>query len=303
MSRARMRKRLVATFASALCVCGGVGLWLTGGTASAAPSSSSSANAPTLPTAASTVPGSTSTTYPTASITSATTRPASPASPVHTSADAPDVAAQPQDSGTSASGSGTLKAPGILRGAWLSPAQLPDVGLSRPWTVSSPARARTLAEDVWVPMCPGVGGETSWLVEDYSAGTAQASQQTLLFTSAAQAQQAYRQMTAELEGCQALSRRMQVAQGVPATAVVSETYQTPDASSSSWRRVWDGVSTPISTPGAQTDLEYLARSGAAVTVLDLTLPGTNGARPSAAETAALLSALTTALGDYADGGS
>lgn len=302
MSRTRLRKRLAATFAGALCVCGcGVGLWLTGGgTASAAPSSSASANAPRLPTAASTVPGSTSTAYPTASVTSATTR---PASPVRTSADEPDVAAQPQDSGTSAPGSGTLKAPGILRGAWLSPAQLPDAGLSLPWTVSSPARARTLAEDVWVPMCPGVDGETSWLVEDYSAGTAQASQQTLLFASATQAQQAYRQMTADLEGCQALSRRMQVAQGAPATALVSETYQTPDASSSSWRRVWDGVSTPISTPGAQTDLEYLATSGAAVIMLDLTLPGTNDAPPSAAEAAALLSALTTALGGYADGGS
>lgn len=305
MSRTRIRKRVAAAFVGALCVCGCVGLWLTGGTPSATPSPA--AYAPVLPTTASTVSAAKPTAYPAASATRAATGPAGPAhvsgGAVRTSADEPGATAQPRDSGSSASGSAELKVPGVVQGAWLSPAQLPDAGSSRPWTVSSPARARTLAEDVWVPMCPGVDGEASWLVEDYSAGTAQASQQTLLFASAARARQAYRQMTADLKGCQALSRRMQTAQGAPATAVVSETYQNPDASSSSWRRAWDGVSTPISTPGAQTDLEYLAQSGAAVTVLDLTLRGPSGAQPSATETATLLGALTTALGGYADGGS
>jgi hypothetical protein len=70
---------------------------------------------------------------------------------------------------------------------------------------------------------------------------------------------------------------------------------------SAWTESWTGPSIPPVSHGPQTDVEYMAQVGTAVTFVSFVLPGLEQSIPDAAAAQAILSAITQHLSVYASG--
>jgi hypothetical protein len=160
------------------------------------------------------------------------------------------------------------------------------------------------AQDIHVPLCPAVSGENAWLIRGYRGAGIMfppALQQTFLYASEAEASQAYHGVVANMAGCQAFSRSMQSHYGVPSPVDAVVTEITGTAQASAWTRSWTAVNTAISGGGPQTDIEYIAQQGPAISFFDFELSGLDQAAPGVASSAALLATMTSELGAYGQG--
>ncbi len=94
-------------------------------------------------------------------------------------------------------------------------------------------------------------------------------------------------------------RSFQAQRGVPADAVTTETLS--GGHYSAWTASWTGPPTGEIGHGPQTDVDYMAQVGTAVTFVGFDLPGLNDAIPDHAAAQAILSAITQHLSVYASG--
>jgi PknH-like extracellular domain len=175
---------------------------------------------------------------------------------------------------------------------------MPEAALYR-WRTAGKPRAFPFAQDVKVPICPGIAGENSWSDQDYDGSNVSAAQQTFLFPGEAKAHRVYAGLVRAMDGCQAESRTLQTEHGGTGDAVVTETAGGAD--DSAWARSWTAVNTPISSGGPQTDIEYIAQEGDAVSFVDFTLPGLTAPVPDRAAATSVLRAMIQDLSAYPGG--
>lgn len=185
--------------------------------------------------------------------------------------------------------------------AWLTPDQMPDAAVYH-WTDQGGRVAMPFVQDMWnVLYGVGIGDFLAWQLQNYQGSTNGefASQTILLYASAAQAYCAYQSAVAAAAGNQAVSRSTQVQYRISPDAVTTQVVS--GQHDSAWTESWTGPSIPPVTHGPQTDVEYMAQVGTAVTFVSFVLPGLNQRIPDAAAAQAILSEVTQHLSVYASG--
>jgi hypothetical protein len=228
---------------------------------------------------------------------SATSR---PPSPVVSAAAAPVASPTPcpSDSGWTGQNLSTATPDSA---AWLTAAQMPDA-VVYDWTAEGQPAAMPFAGDMWnVLYDVGESDFLAWQVENYAgrAGGQSATQTILLYASAAQASCAYQAAAAEAAANQAASRSIQAQYGISPDAVTIETVSGTD--DSAWTESWTGPSIPPVTHGPQTDVEYMAQVGTALTFVSFVVPGLDQTIPDATAAQATLSQITQDLSVYTSG--
>lgn len=183
--------------------------------------------------------------------------------------------------------------------AWLTPDQMPDAAVYH-WTAQGPPIALPFAQDVWNPLYGvAVADYLAWQQQNYQGSTTSVSQTIFLYASATQAHCQYLAAVAAAAGTQALYRSIQAQFGIPADAVTTETVRGED--DSAWTESWTGPSTGDLTRGPQTDVDYIAQVGTAVTFVGFDVPGLDQSVPGAVEAQAILSEINQHLSVYASG--
>jgi hypothetical protein len=173
---------------------------------------------------------------------------------------------------------------------------MPDAAVYH-WTAQGPPVAEPFAQDVWNALYGvGVADYLAWQVQFYQ-GSHNASQTIFLYAGAAQAHCQYLSAVAEAAGTQAQSRSIQGRFGITPDAVTTEVVSGDD--DSAWTESWTGPSIPVVTHGPQTDVEYMAQVGSAVTFVSYVLPGLNQKVSDTAAAQAILSEITQHLSVYA----
>lgn len=182
------------------------------------------------------------------------------------------------------------------KAAELGAGQLPG-GARQGWKAAG-ARSVKAPREVRLNECAAVAGAASWRQLAHTGKNgAIAVQDTFTFADPARARRAYDAVVRAMGRCQARSRAVQTTADLKADAVVAPAART--GTGRAWTRIWTAVNTQ-SADGRNSDRVYLARHAAAVTVLQVTEPGSG---PGAARTTAdrtVLTALAHHLGAQAD---
>jgi hypothetical protein len=159
--------------------------------------------------------------------------------------------------------------------------------------------AEPFAQDVSnVLLGVGVDDFLAWQVQFYQ-GSKDTSQTIFLYASATQAHCQYLSAVAEAAGTQAQSRSLQAQYGITPDAVTTETVSGDH--DSAWTESWTGPSIPVVAHGPQTDVEYMAQVGTAVTFVSFVLPGLDQGIPAAAAAQTTLTQIAQHLSVYATG--
>jgi hypothetical protein len=183
--------------------------------------------------------------------------------------------------------------------AWLTAAQMPDAAVYQ-WTSMGPPIAQPFAQDVPNPFqTVSVSDFLAWQFQNFQGSPIDTSQELFLYASAAEAQCQYQSAVAEAAGTQAQLRSIQAQFGIPADAVTSEIVSGED--DSVWTASWTGPNDGMFTRGPQTDVDYMAQVGTAVTFVGFDLPGLDQGIPDAAAAQATLNRITQDLSVYATG--
>jgi hypothetical protein len=226
-------------------------------------------------------------------------RPSSPAA-VASAAAAPAASPTPCPSESGWTGQ-NLSTAAPDQAAWLTAAQMPDAAVYQ-WTAQGAPVAQPFAQDMWNALY-GVGASDflAWQVQTYQGSTngESASQTIFLYATEAQANCAYQGALAGAAANQAQSRAVQTQQGIAPDAVTTETVS--GVADSAWTESWTGPSIPPVEHGPQTDLDYMAQVGTAVTFVTCILPGLNDSVPDATAAQATLNRITQDLSVYASG--
>jgi hypothetical protein len=227
----------------------------------------------------------------------AASRPSSPA-PVASAAVAPAASPTPCPSESGWTGQNlSMAAPDPA--AWLTAAEMPDAAVYN-WTAQGAPLVEPFAGDMW-NILYGINMEDflAWQVQSFQGNGESASQTIFLYASAAEAHCAYQSAIAEAAGTQALNRSIQAQSGIPADAVTIEIVS--GENDSAWVASWTGPPTGDIFRGPQTDVDYIAQAGTAVTFVGFDLPGLDQSIPDTATAQAVLSEITQHLSVYATG--
>jgi hypothetical protein len=185
--------------------------------------------------------------------------------------------------------------------AWLTAAQMPDAAIYH-WTPQAAPVAMPWVGDMWnVLNAVSADDFLAWQLQGYqgSASSDSASQTIYLYASESQAYCGYQTAIAAAANNQVASRSFQVQRGITADAVTTETVS--GEHDSAWAQSWTAPSGPANFPGPQTDVEYIAQVGTALTFVSFAVPGLNQSVPDAAAAQATLSEIIQDLSVYASG--
>ncbi len=183
--------------------------------------------------------------------------------------------------------------------AWLTAAEMPDAAVYQ-WTAQGSTVVEPFAGDMW-NILYGINTEDfqAWQVQSYEGNGDSASQTIFLYASAAEAYCAYQSAVAAAAGTQVLYRSIQANFGIPADAVTIEVVS--GENDSAWAASWTGPPTGDLFRGPQTDVDYIAQVGTALTFVGFDLPGLDQSIPDTATAQAVLGEITQHLSVYATG--
>jgi hypothetical protein len=183
--------------------------------------------------------------------------------------------------------------------AWLTAAQMPEAAVYD-WTSMGQPIAQPFAQDVPNPFqTVSVADFLAWQFQNFQGSPIDASQELFLYASAAEAHCQYQGAVADAAGTSAQLRSIQAQFGIPADAVTTEIVS--GENDSVWTASWTGPDDGMFTRGPQTDVDYMAQVGTAVTFVGFDLPGLDQGIPDAAAAQATLDNMTQDLSVYATG--
>lgn len=138
-------------------------------------------------------------------------------------------------------------------------AKLP-VQKSLGWKPDGPLSSQELhGQKITLNECTTISDATLWQQQGYlSSARNAAGQQQFFFPDAAVAESAYDRLVADMNTCQAASRRLQTREGIPQDAVVATTAAAKDGTA--WSRHWTGVG-GMSARDVQTNHLYAVLQG------------------------------------------
>jgi hypothetical protein len=168
------------------------------------------------------------------------------------------------------------------------------------WTAQGATIVEPFANDMWnILYGINMADFLAWQVQSYQGNGDSASQTIFLYASAAEAYCAYQSAVAAAAGTPALYRSIQAQFDIPADAVTNEVVS--GKNDSAWVASWTGPPTGDLFRGPQTDVDYIAQVGTAVTFVGFDLPGLDQSIPDTATAQATLSEVTQHLSVYATG--
>ena len=183
--------------------------------------------------------------------------------------------------------------------AWLTAAQMPDAAVYN-WTAQGATLVEPFAGDMW-NILYGINMEDflAWQVQSFQGNGESATQTIFLYASAAEAYCAYQSAVAAAAGTQVLYRSIQANFGIPADAVTIEVVS--GENDSAWAASWTGPPTGDIFRGPQTDVDYIAQVGTALTFVGFDLPGLDQSIPDTATAQVVLGEIVQHLSVYATG--